>query len=50
MVIKSKDEHLLELMKVIKDNLEEFRIKEWRTVRNKYYRELHDLLKSHGKL
>jgi len=47
---KSKDEHLLDLMKMLKINLEVIRINEWRTARNKYYSELHDLLKSHGKL
>jgi len=47
---KSKDEHLLDLMKMLKIKLEVIRINEWRTARSKYFHELHDLLKSHDKL
>ena len=47
---KSKDEELLDNMKMLKDNLEKFRVKQWREIRSKYFHELHDLLKEHDKL
>jgi len=47
---KSKDKRLLELMHMLESNLEEFRIREWRTIRNKYLQEKFDLLKSYGKI